>query len=201
MKKILSLILVILMVILVLAGCQTTTSIDSVEDLKTFGDILSLDQNECQIAIYENKAIIAFKINGEYYRAISNISQETQDAIFDLDIFDDDYDEKYDNLLKPLKIDKIENLEGMKLSQSEMNSWVGKTGQELLDAGWNESGWNLSDMEFWMDYGPFEYTVTFNGEVSESEYDDFDFYERAESLIVKSVEYNSIGDATDIEIE
>lgn len=190
-----------MMVILVLAGCQTTTSIDSVEDLKTFGDILSLDQNECQIAIYENKAIIAFKINGEYYRAISNISQETQDAIFDLDIFDDDYDEKYDNLLKPLKIDKIENLEGMKLSQSEMNSWVGKTGQELLDAGWNESGWNLSDMEFWMDYGPFEYTVTFNGEVSESEYDDFDFYERAESLIVKSVEYNSIGDATDIEIE
>ena len=95
-----------------------------------------------------------------------------------------------------LKISRLENLSEMLPSQEEMNKWVGKTGQDLFDADWTNSGWNLDEMVFWMNYGAFQYDVVMEGEVKTP--DDFGD-EDINSLVVKSVAYNGqLGDATEI---
>ena len=94
----------------------------------------------------------------------------------------------------------VEDLTGQKLTQEEMDALAGKTGRELMEAGWYTNGYNLEDMEFWMGYGPFEYTVAFNEKVAEENWDTFEEEDIAD-MTVKSVTFLALGNATDIEME
>ena len=89
------------------------------------------------------------------------------------------------------------------LSQEELDKLVGKTGQELLDTGWSDGyGYNLEEMEFWLDYGPFSYAVVFDDPVPESEYETFDTETGIKDRHVVSAKFFMLGNgATDIEIE
>ena len=81
-------------------------------------------------------------------------------------------------------------------SQEELDKLVGKTVQDLFDEGWTCWGWNLGDHILWMYGGPFSYTVEFTGELNDTEY--FDESE-AGSMTVKSVTYDGLGDATELD--
>ena len=52
-----------------------------------------------------------------------------------------------------------------------------------------------------MDYGPFAYSVVFEGEIPEEKWENFDDTEDIKDLKIKSVEFANFGDATDIETE
>ena len=132
----------------------------------------------------------------ECHDHIMPLTDEEFQAFMDLDFDDPDYDADLEKIIGPLKIEKWENLSDMIPPQEELDQWVGKTGQELFDAGWTNSGWNLEGMEFWMNYGPFMYTVVMEGTVENTE--DFDEGDIA-PLVVKSVTYNDLGDAGTIE--
>ena len=200
MKKIVSIILALMMSSLILAGCGKTDSAGSADSWKTMGDVIALDSETTQSAIYTDTYVYVFELNGTYYRATAALSEEISAALWDLDFSDEDYDTKYAELVKPLAIDKIEELNDQILSEDEMDALVGKTGQELLDDGWSSGyGYNLESMEFWMNYGPFNYTVVFDGEVAEEDYEDFDDEEDIKDMVVKSVAFVGLGDATDIE--
>lgn len=201
MKKVVSIVLAVLMATLMLAGCGNTDSGSavSVDSCKTIGELRALDAGEEQSAYYEDVYVYAFAIDGKYYRAISNLSEETSAALWNLDFSDEDYDAKYDELVNPLAIDKLEELNSQILIQEDLDALVGKTGQELLDAGWTAGyGYNLDSMEFWMAYGPFYYTVTFDGEIAEEDVEDFEVEEGIVDFTVKSVSFLSLGDATNI---
>ena len=207
MKKIIAFILAFAMLALVLAGCggeaKTVKKFASIDEVKTFGDIIDGDFEALQQCYYENTAVYVFKFGDNYYRAVSAISDELTEDIFDLDHGDDDYDKKEYALIKDIKIEKLENLNKQKLTDDQLKALVGKTGADLLNEGWtNSSGYNLEEMVFWMDYGPFMYDVYFEGKVDEADYEDFDEIEDIKELVVKSVEFNSLGgSATDIEME
>ncbi len=208
MKKILFSVLAIILALALLVSCsKEANSSDSapdlknvsVDSLKTMGDIIALKIEDKQTACYEKYYICAFNLGGTYYRATSNISEELSNTIMGLDILEEGYEKKLEEIVSPLKIDKMENLNEQMMTKEQCDKFIGKTGQELLDDGWYTNGHNLETMEFWMGYGPFQYTVVFNGEVAEKDYEDFDDDEGIKNLTVKSVEYNSIGDATNIE--
>ena len=211
MKRILSLLLVLIMTVFALAGCGGSGGESgggsgggsdepvSVDSLKTFGDILSLDLEENQWAVYNGIAVYAFKLGDTYYRAKATISEEDAEKLFSIDFSDDDYEAQQEAILSPLVIDEIENLSDQMLSQEEMDALVGKTGQELQDAGWTFSGHDLESMEFWMGYGPFIYSVFFDGEVAEADWESFDDEADTKDLTVKAVSFNMLGDATNIE--
>ena len=173
MKKVVSIVLAFMMASLLLAGCANggnagSGAAVSVESCKTIGELRALESETEQSAYYEAIYVYAFEQDGTYYRAIATLDEETSEALWALDFSDEDYDAKYDALVNPLAIDKLEELNSQLLTQEEMDALVGKTGQELLDDGWyNSNGYNLDSMEFWMGYGPFVYTVTFDGEVAE----------------------------------
>ena len=89
-----------------------------------------------------------------------------------------------------------------KKAQEELDKLVGKTGQYLMDEGWDYNYYNLVDMETGMTHKEFSYTVIFeyDGEPMENT-DDFDFWENFKDLVIKSVKCDGIGDATYIEEE
>ena len=171
--------------------------VTDVESAKTIGDVLALPSSG--YTAYENVFVWAFELNDTVYRAIADTSKETSDAIFDLEYDDPEYQAKFNALVAPLAIKRIENLSEQIPTQEEMNAVVGKTGEYLLNNGWSCSGWNLDEMEFYMDHGPFRYRMIFAGEVKNAE--SFDDYEDLKPLTVVSVAYYGIGDATSLEEE
>lgn len=191
-----------------LAGCGGSGSDDSgsgepvsVDSLKTIGDIIATESDDIQSAVYDDFVLYAFKLGDKYYRARAAISPDQAKAYFDIDYSDDDYEEQQNKILAPLAIEEIEDLSDQILSQEELDALAGKTGQELQDAGWTFSGHDLEEMVFWMNYGPFVYNVYFDGEVAEADYDSFDDDEDTKTLVVKSAEFSTLGDATSIEQE
>ena len=215
MKKVISVILAIVMSVTVLAACgnsgngsgsgsasgagSATDEKAVIESLTTLGDAIALESSETQTAVYDGKAIYAFKLGDTYYRIRASISPEDEQAYMDIDYMDDDYEEQQKKILSPLVIDQIDDLSLQMLSQEELDALVGKTGQDLQDAGWTYGGHDLETMEFWMDYGPFDYTVVFDGEVTEAEYETFDDEKDTRTMTVKSARFNTLGDATNIE--
>ncbi|MBQ1619665.1 MAG: hypothetical protein II094_01595, partial [Oscillospiraceae bacterium] len=119
--------------------------------------------------------------------------EDVADAVFALDFEDPQHDEKLNALIAPLEVVRIDNLNDTILTQEQLDALVGKTGEELFNEGWTNSGWNLQDMEFYMSYGAFDYLVTFEGSVDN--YEDFE-EEDINPLVVKSAVYYGRGDLT-----
>ncbi len=214
MKKNISLFLVLLLALSVFVACSVSKSdvpdqnetekeqASPIDSLNTIGDVLELTKGSCQSAIGEGKVIFAFEYNGSYYRVTAAISEKDQADYNGLDFFDEDYEAKGNAIISPLKIDKVECLDDQKLNSEEMEAFIGKTGQDLMDAGWhNDSGYNLETMEFWMSFKSFEYTVVFDGTIDESEYENFDSEEGIRALVVKSLAFEGLGNATDSDME
>lgn len=206
-KRMLSILTILLMSAFMFAACGSNRSDDStpgkelsIDTIKTIGDAFALDHEEdSQYAVSEGKVVFAFKIDDAYYRVIADISEEDQQAYMDIEFDDEDYDAKQHAIIDPLEITKIENLNEQMLSRDELDDLVGKTGKELVDEGWNYQGsYDLDAMEVWMDYGPFDYSVRFEGGGLENS-DDFDIEEATRDMKVKSAEFSALGDATTIE--
>lgn len=199
--------LVLLMTMLVFAGCggsgsnsSDASDVPSIESLKTIGDVMALETEDMQSAVYEDVVVFAFKLGDTYYRVRAAISPDKAQEYFDIDYMDEDHEEKEKAIIAPLEIDSVEDLNDQILSQSELDSLVGKTGQELVEAGWTYNGSHmLEDMEIWMDYGPFLYSVFFDGEVAEADYESFEDEEGTKDMKVVSAKFNMLGNATNIE--
>lgn len=139
-----------------------------------------------------------FELGETYYRVRAELPEDVTQAVWDTDFGDEDQMEKLNKLLAPIEITEIEDLNDQMLTEDEMKSLVGRTGQELMDSGWYSSGYNLETMEFWMNYGPFMYTVVFDGKVKEADRESFN-EEDIRDMTVKSVEFLMLGDAANIE--
>ena len=204
MKKAATLVLILVMTVFTFAACggadqggQTGADF-SADSLKTFGDAIALGSEKVQTSASEDTFIYVFDVDGVFYRATGAIDQALSDEIFNLE-YDDDYDENLSKLVSSVKIDKVENLSDQIISQEELDKLVGKTHQDLIDAGWYTQGCDLETMEFWMGYGPFLYKVTLDGHVDEEDYMTFNEDEDAKDMKILSAEFMDIGDATDID--
>ena len=96
------------------------------DTVKTLGDLLGLP--EVATGLTGTTYIYAFEQDGNTYRAICDVSEETAQAIFDLDFDDPDYDKKMNDLVAPLPVKAIENLTENLPSQKEADQYIGKTG-------------------------------------------------------------------------
>ena len=207
MKKVLSLVLVLLMAVCMLTACggskeepKEQSAGASVESLKTIGDIIEAAPEDLQSAVYEDKVVYAFKMGDNYYRAIAAISKEDSDAYMKVDFADEDYQEQQNKIVAPLKIDKIEDLSDQLISQEELDKLVGKTGKELVEDGWTYNGsYFLEEMQFELNKGPFVYMFVFDGSVDEKDYEDYDAEKGTRNMKVKSASFSALGDATNIE--
>ena len=172
----------------------------ALDSFKTIEDALNIESESTQWSGGENTFVYVFEKDGKCYRLIANMTDEQSEALSNIDFSDDNYEEKQNEIIGPLEVVKAELLNDLILTQEEMDAWVGKTGKELLDDGWTTGmGYNLDTMEFWMGYGSFYYTVVFDGNGEELDIDTFDEEEGIKDFKVQSIEFLSLGDATNIE--
>ena len=167
-------------------------AVENVGDAKTMADVLALPGYES--ATTNDYYVYVFEQKGIMYRAVCDIDSSVQDRIFELDFDDPDYTEKYNAIIAPLEISRMDNLTEMIPGQEELDAFVGKTLGDLLDEGWSYSGYNLEDKEFNMNRGLFSYIVGYEGtpaggpeELEEG---------MIRPLVVTSVTYDRLGNGT-----
>lgn len=202
-KKLIVLLLTAVCVCAFLAACgnknepaETSEPADDMSNIATIGEAMALtDEENIRYATYENAFVFVLEQNGTYWRFTAKMTAQESAALSDLDILDEDYNQKMNELVSPLAVSKCENLNEKKLSDDEMKALVGKTGEELVNDGWTSAGsYNLDEMEFYMEYAPFEYTVVFEAKEKLENTDDFDEIEAIKTLKVKSVSFFGPGD-------
>jgi hypothetical protein len=204
MKKVLIIFLAMLMTF-AFAGCGAGSSGEDggdpaadfdFEAVETIGDLMALDLDNSQWGTNDKDFVYGFELGGSYYRFKAEMTQEQYDALNNVDFSADDAQEQQDAIISEFVITDRQQLDDQILSQEELDALVGKTGQELIDDGWTPGyGYNLENNEFWLFYGPFCYTVVFDGEFKEDEeiYDETEYFKDHK---VKSAEFNSLGDVT-----
>lgn len=215
-KRSIAAVMVLIMTVCMLAGCggNAGSSKDKSKDsgageelttnnVKTVRDVLSLNAEDVQNAVGSGKVVYAFKYNGSYYRTVSSISEEDEKKYIDIDFADEDYEQQQIDIVKDLPVDTVENLDDQILTQEELDSLAGKTGAELVADGWTYQGsFNLDEMEFYMEYGPFAYVITFDGTADEKDVDNYDPEKETKDMKVKAARFESFGNgATDLDPE
>lgn len=209
MKKLICLTAVIVAAALILTGCGSseggstgqggTGPIDP-GSFATLGDVLSIETDEFERTVMEGKVVYAFGVEGQYYRVTAPITKEQFDAIMDIDISDDDAEQRMYETLSPLEITSVVDLNEFMLSPQDLEALAGKTGQELMDEGWYVSmGYNLADMIIYMNFDPFCYAVSFDGEVPQDQFENFDPDEDLREMKVVKAEFMCLGQATYVE--
>lgn len=211
-KKLLAGVMVLIMTACVLAGCggESESAHDegsgsaeelTTDNVKTVGDVLSLNAEDLQNAVGSGKVVYAFKYNGSYYRTVSSISEEDEKKYIDIDFADEDYEQQQIDIVKDLPVDTVENLDGQILTQEELDTLAGKTGAELVSDGWTYQGsYFLEEMEFYMEYGPFAYVITFDGSADGKDVDNYDPEKETRDMKVKAARFEMFGNgATEVE--
>lgn len=198
MKKTLALLLCVLL-ILSLCACAKPAEANPAADYRTLGDVYA-DQSaeELQVAYTDWYYVYAFDLGDVPWRAIVSMDEETSDRVWAVEWDDPDRDAKLRELTAPLTIERLENLNEMILPQEELDKLVGKTGKDLFDDGWISVGWDLNNMEFWMEKGPFDYAVICEGKVED--YEDFED-EMMYDFVIKSIRLNGLGDAANLALD
>ena len=173
---------------------QAPEAADNAE-FHTMADVFAYDSDN--YASGGDFYIYVFEKDGIIYRATAKFPPDVSEKVAAIDIFDEQYDAMVREAVAPLEIEKLDNLTEMIPPQEELDALVGKTGQDLLDAGWTIWSYQLDIMEFGLHHGPFAFTVVFDGELEMT--DDFDEYAAIAPLTIKSVTYDGIGDGTETE--
>ena len=173
-----------------------------VMSLTSISDIVKLATDSNSAGWDDNKYIYAFTIGEKSYRAVAEINADIGSKIGELDFMDEQYNEKFADILKDAKLVEIKDISDGMMPQADLDKFVGKTGKDLLDAGF-ESGSsyfiNEDQIEIKLANGFYEYTVQFAGEVT-SEALDEDFDAAIADLTVKSITYSNISDkVTDLD--
>ena len=210
MKKLLVCVLAAVLALSMLTACgkgkdaATDTDTENVAvgalSVATIGEARALETNEEQSAFTDKVYIYAFELDGVYWRLTADLTAEQSEALWALDITDEDYDARLGELVAPLIVTNCENLNPLKLSEDEMKALEGKTGEELLNDGFVAGMYyNLDSMEFGLERAPFAYTVVFEAGEQLENTDDFDVEEAIKPLKVRSVSFDGFAQSvTDV---
>lgn len=176
-----------------LAGCGGQTSETEADDASagqeqlapmdvsswtTLGDAVAYQAEEGSntAAWDENHYVTMFDTtDGGVVRVVAKMDPETYDAFGELSILDDDYNEKFLEVMGGLELEIAEDLSDGVLAQDQLDAYVGKTGQDLVDEGFVfESYWMYGGEETGatMSQGYYAYNVTFDVSITDDQYED-----------------------------
>lgn len=157
----------------------------------TLGDVLSLESSNHEATWNSEKYQYLFEYEGTVYLVTAAFSQEQLDALNSVDFFADDREEQKRAILAPSVILSVENLSLQMPAQAELDQWIGRSAQEMVDAGWECDGiWQMGDeTDLIMISGKFSYRAAVEGEVEVDTSGFFDVPKDISGATVISIEY------------
>lgn len=139
---------------------------------KTLGDVFALETGGMERGtVGADRYYAVFEYGGTTWFVSAPLSEEQFRQILDVDIFEEDWEAKQLAVLAPCVIDQVIDLRTLALPQEELDRWIGKTGQDLLDAGWEYNSYHSdeSGIHVCMVNGDFEYLVSFAEELKQGQ--------------------------------
>ena len=109
---------------------------------------------------------------GKYWLVKASAPEEVLKAYESVDFFDEERDAKQAAVIGECAIESVTDLETLALSREELDQWTGKSGQDMLDAGWELNGWHSegNGLLVIMVNGSFQYNVSFGDTVETPEW-------------------------------
>lgn len=125
---------------------RTYTHVDS--PVKTVGGLdalLAKDEDLHYMIDGEDDLYIGQKIDDKYYQFYAKLSQEKVEALTALDFFADDYSEKALAIISDVEFSDCIDLTEYVLSQDKLDGLIGLTLEELMNQGFEQSGYSVYD--------------------------------------------------------
>ena len=134
---------------------------------KTLDDVLSLRTESRESSWDDNNYTLFFKYAGTEWMVNASFSKELNDAVSAVDFMAEDRAEQINAILGPCEITTVIDLSTLAMPRDELDQWIGKTGQDLLDAGWEYNGYHSDEtgIHICMVNGEFQYLVSFAEEM------------------------------------
>lgn len=171
-------------------------------DLTTMGDALAVEAEYHHATWDDEHYIYVFDNNGTPTRVVAEITPELSQQIDDALFHDGGGDEAVRELLSSLELVSVEDLSTGIPDQAAMDELVGKTGQELLDDGYEVWGTSFDgeSVSFTLAKGLYSYEMTFEGDLSKIDEDNVEA--SLPDLTVTGVTYAGISDnCTDLALK
>lgn len=200
MKKMIGIALVLVLALGIVTGCgkpagggneggSGAASPAEITSAKTIGDLAKYENNGY---MYDDKNYVTVVVvNGDFYRAKAKLTKEILEKLDAVDFQDENTSQKVEEIMAPIEIAELLNLSDMVLPKEELDKLVGKTGEDLLNAGWTTTGYYPDGSSIRMDHGPAQYDVVFEETIPEAG-DGTDTDEVIKPLKVKSIEFVEI---------
>lgn len=185
------------------ASSSTKAEEDLSKTFKTLADVIKVRDKERWSYSYDEKKICyVFEAEGVVYRAYATMKKDVFDNLQELVTSPEESLEKREQAISVLTVDRCENLSLKILKQEELDKFIGKTGKDLFDEGWEPRGFSLEDpegMQLYAAKGMFEYTVIFedkyDGKPINWDSDEFDEMKYFSDKKIKAVKYMGVSDA------
>jgi hypothetical protein len=144
-------------------------------DWKTLGDALANQTGLLASGNNDSSYVIVFTADDGTYRAVAKMQPDTAKKLEGLDIFDPENTQKIIDAVSGLELISAEEISGDVLSQEEVDSYLGKTGQDLIDDGltfdrYFMSGGDQTAASFSRGYHSYEFT--FDTKIAEDDPED-----------------------------
>ena len=155
-------------------------------DWKVLRDVMTLETGNAQSSWGGGRYATAFEYGGKYWLVKAAIPDELLDAYEAVDFFAEDAEEQRMAIIGDCEIESVTDLTTLALPQEELDLWIGKTGQDMLDAGWEQNGYSSEGnaLVIIMVNGEFQYNVSFGDAVKIPEWGEEADYAGAEIVSV-----------------
>lgn len=179
------------------------SSID-VSSWKTVGDALATQTASVSSSWDDKHYVNVFQAGDSYFRIVADVDAEANKKAEAVDWSRDDTDKQIEEAFSGLALTSAEDITSDKISQTELDGFVGKTGKDVVDGGFKFADYYMyggDETGAQFDRGFFSYMFVFDVpvSVSEGDADVNDGGAAVQDAVVKSVEFlNAANDATDV---
>ena len=164
--------------------------------LKTLGDAFKLKTEKSYPASPGNKFIYGIQTKNAVIRIVAEMPEDVLKKYNDVVFFDKERDKKQNDIVKDLKITRLDDYTKVIPPQEELDKLIGKKGSELSKAGYDSTGYGMSgdSAVFYFSKGHISFDAEFNEKVTKT--DDFDAEKAVKNLTVKSFKYSGLASST-----
>lgn len=170
------------------------------QDLSPLSQLVADGLEEQMLLIYEDNVLRCLFTNEDrtvFKLALTPMTQEQRTAYDELDIFDDDYDQKKSDLYDSLTGTEIRDLTNLIPDEAQCQALVGKTVKELIeenDASWSPFITSPDMIEIFLSVGFVSYEVELT-DIPPFEDSDDCTDEMIEAMKIKTATFYTLADS------
>ena len=172
----------------------TMTSSD-MSSWQTVGDALANKTTSLSSTWDDKHYVSVFESDGAYIRIVADVDEAHNEAAENVDWEKGDVGEQVEQIFSDLPLASAEDLTSGLVSQDELDTLVGKTGAELIEAGYTFQNYYMYDSdETGASFAKGDFTYDFTFEVSVDEAHSEDGGASVQDVPCKSAEFLGISD-------